>query len=94
LNNIFFRKCRIVDRKEKKAESVFDAEVKVGLVEDVDSDVAVLTTGCVAAAVRMEHDAVDGTEVTLDASKFFVLENLKLTKNGWSFNLTLAVVTR
>ncbi len=54
----------------------FETEVEVGLVEDVDSNVTVLTTWCVAGSVGMEHDTVDGTEVTFHTRELFVVENL------------------
>ena len=59
----------------------FEAEVKVGLIEDVDANVTVLSAGCVAGTVRVEHDAVDGAEVTLHAGKLFVVKNLKQKQN-------------
>ena len=65
------------EAKEVETESVVHAEVEVGLVEDVDSDVTVLAAGSVAVAVRVEHDAVDGTEVTLHSSELLVFENLQ-----------------
>ena len=56
---------------------VFHAEVKVGLIENVNSDVAVFTARGITASVWVEHDAVDGAEVALDTREFLVFENLE-----------------
>lgn len=44
----------------------------VRLVESVKPDITVLAAARVPAAVRAEHDGVDGAEVALDAAELFL----------------------
>ena len=49
-----------------------ELELEVGIVELVHPDVSVLATAGVAPSGGVEHDRVDGTEVTLHPSELLV----------------------
>jgi hypothetical protein len=62
-------------------------EVEVGLIKVMDTDVTVLTTGCVAGSLGVARNSVERTEMASDTSdlifKDFVVESsLKLSLSG------------
>lgn len=63
-----------------------ELEVKVGLVEVVDTDVTILTTGCVDGAEGRDGDVVERTEVTSDTANL-LFEDL-VVETGFELSLT------
>lgn len=63
-----------------------ELEVKVGLVEVVDTDVTILTTGCVDGAEGRDGDVVERTEVTSDTANL-LFEDL-VVEAGFELSLT------
>lgn len=61
-------------------------KVEVTLVEVVNTDVTVLSAACVALAVGVDGDGVEGTEMTSDTADL-VLEDL-VVETGFEFTLS------
>ncbi|KAH0373857.1 putative eukaryotic translation initiation factor 3 subunit I, partial [Aureobasidium melanogenum] len=63
----------------------FELEVKVGLVEVVDTDVTILTTGSVNGAEGRDSDVVERTEVTSDTADLLFKD--LVVETGFEFSL-------